>query len=142
MQNSGFDILDRLESDLKGTLEHDDLPGWGAAITMWTAAPPVDFQPLGEPGRANRRGRRDARRAHNGLTSPSEARSDGASDHNFKSAPARSNWSTTASAGGDHQLTKSCSCRGAATLSFSHPSRLGVRVRFILFVVPFLFQPL
>ena len=84
-----------------------------------------------EPGRANRRGRRDARRAHNGLTSPSEARSDGASDHNFKSAPARSNWSTTASAGGDHQLTKSCSCRGAATLSFSHPSRLGVRVRFI-----------
>jgi len=47
MQNSGFDILDRLESDLKGTLEHDDLPGWGAAITMWTAAPPVDFQPLG-----------------------------------------------------------------------------------------------
>ena len=50
--------------------------------------------------------------AHNGLTSPSEARSDGASDHNFKSAPARSNWSTTASVGGDHQLTKSCrSCR-------------------------------
>ena len=139
-RTTGFDILDRLESDLKGTLEHDDLPGWGAATRcglrhrLWTSN-------RWEPGRANRRGRRDARDALNGLTSPSEARSDGASDHNFKSAPARSNWSTTASVGGDHQLTKSCrSCRcevgGQPWWSFSHPSRLGVSVLFMCCAFP------
>ena len=71
----------RLESDLKGTLEHDDLPGWGQRPRcglrhrLWTSN-------RWKPGRANRRGRRPGtHNAHNGLISPSEARSDGASDH-------------------------------------------------------------
>ena len=68
MQNSGFDILDRLESDLKGTLEHDDLPGWGAsdhdvdcgtACGLPTVGGAWESESAGTPGRTTR-----AQRAH------------------------------------------------------------------------------
>ena len=69
MQNYRVDIPDRLESDLKGTLEHDDLPGWGAATTMWSAASHVGVQPLGA-WESESAGDAETHDAYNGRTSP------------------------------------------------------------------------
>ena len=80
-RTTGFDILDRLEADPKGRLEHDDLPEWEPhATTMWTAAPHVDFQPLGAWESESIGGGRTTSTTGS-PASPPETRSDGASDH-------------------------------------------------------------
>ena len=65
---------DWLEADPKGTLERDDPLGWGTAT--WTAAPPVDFQPLGTQ-RSAPTGDVGAKYTTNGRDGPPETHSYG-----------------------------------------------------------------